>query len=579
MAGLEAVKEAVKGLVCRRILNYARGIQGKEPLKTSCNFVFLGPPGTGKTTVAKLFGQIIADLGYTENKDVTIKTAADFLGCWVGHSEDKTREILEETEGQVLIIDEAHMFYQGSEHGTDHSDTFRKGIVDTLVAHVDNEPGNSRCIILMGYPDRMKELYRNTNPGFQRRFPVEDAFIFDNYDDLALSQIFDIMLANDDIVVTANAKVIAMEVLRCERDRPNFGNGGVVRNLISRAQVSYGNRMRSLANDNKNSDVGAPLGSEETHQVVLEPQDFDPEYERGLLNKDFGFLLNTLVGFEYIINFFESYQRMAINMRRHGFDPREEIPFSFVFKGPPGTGNTTIARGLGSIYHSMGFLSTHKVLECSVTDLIGPGPCLIGKNVQNLLDRALGKVLFIDEAYRLGQTDMTGAVISNFAIEALGELVDCMTKRRYAHKLVVVLAGYENDMNDLMGMNEGLRSRFTEVLFLSIKPKECLDLLQMKLMEKKIRILQPKKGCEQQTAIRLFKKLSKTEAWANARDVETISKRVIRRVFSKEIPVGEELKISSEEIVAILKAFLQERNYQGHVDTSSDEENDLVEAF
>ncbi|KAM0251637.1 hypothetical protein ACHAQJ_008097 [Trichoderma viride] len=183
MAGLENIKEAVRELVHRQSINYARRIEGKEPLKTSCNYVFLSPPRTGKTTVATNFGQIIADLGHIESSEVAIKRPTDFLRQYVGHSEEQTKEILEETEGQVLIIDEAHMFYHSTEYGTDGSDVFRKGIVDTIVAHVDNEPGNNRYVILMGYPDRMKEFYRNTNPGFQRRFPLEDTFIFDNYDD------------------------------------------------------------------------------------------------------------------------------------------------------------------------------------------------------------------------------------------------------------------------------------------------------------------------------------------------------------------------------------------------------------
>ncbi|KUI59797.1 hypothetical protein VP1G_07038 [Cytospora mali] len=295
----------------------------------------------------------------TSKKDTTVVTIpnqcyylteSDFFGAkpMNFYEESEAWKKLEKmAEGKVPIIDEAHMFYHSSNYGTDGSDIFRKGIVDTIVAHVDNEPGNSRCIILMGYQDRMKEFYRNTNPGFQRRFPLEDAFVFDNYDDKALGQILKIMLDHDDIAATDDAKAVAMEILRRERDRPNFGNGGAVRNLLSRAQITYSKRMQRGAARNVHLGDTALPNEDERGQIILEPQDFDPEYDRGLRVKgDCSSLFDNLVGFQDIIATFRGYQKMAVNMRWHGLDPREEIPFSFVFKGPPGTGKTTTARFL-----------------------------------------------------------------------------------------------------------------------------------------------------------------------------------------------------------------------------------------
>lgn len=561
MAGMERVKETVRELVTRRHINYAREKEGKAPLKTTFNHVFLGPPGTGKTTVATLFGKIIAELGYIESSEVLVKKPTDFLGKYVGWSEDATKEILEETEGKVLIIDEAHMFYHGGEDGGDKSDIFRKGIVDTIVATVDNEPGNNRCIILMGYEERMKEFYRNTNPGFQRRFPLDTAFVFDDYDDKALAEIMDIMLTKDGITATEEAKAAGIEVLRRERDRPNFGNGGAVRNLISRAQVIYSKRLASQ--DKEKPERENDLASQEAriNHIELQPQDFDPEYDRGLrADKNFRSLFKDLVGFQDIIGTFEGYQRMTANMKQHGLDPRQEIPFSFVFKGPPGTGKTTTARALGEIYHSMGFLSTTEVIDCSVADLIS-GNGLTGKKVQNLLERGLGKVLFIDEAYRMGQRDLSGAFISRLAQEAVGELVDAMTKEKFAGKLVIVLAGYEKDMDGLMSTNEGMRGRFTEMVFPNMRPKDCLRLLQKKLEHRKIGILHPIASGKQSLdkVIGLFSKLSNTEAWANARDVESIAKIITRQVFMKELPEQGTLDITLEEIALVLKRLYQQR--------------------
>jgi AAA+ superfamily predicted ATPase len=142
-------------------------------------------------------------------------------------------------------------------------------------------------------------------------------------------------------------------------------------------------------------------------------------------------LFQSFVSFDDIIETFESYQRVAANTRARNLDPCEEIPFSFVFKGAPGTGKTTTARALGKMYHAMRFLSTTKVIDCSVTDLIGTGYGTTGPKVQNLLNKALGEVLFIDEAYRLWQGYRGCAFVTLFAYEAVGSLMDCMTKERF----------------------------------------------------------------------------------------------------------------------------------------------------
>jgi AAA+ superfamily predicted ATPase len=102
----------------------------------------------------------------------------------------------------------------------------------------------------------------------------------------------------------------------------------------------------------------------------------------------------------------------------------------------------------------MGILSSAEVVECSASDMVGQYVGHTGPKTQKLLEKALGKVLFIDEAYRLGE--------GHFAAEAVNELVDLITKPQFANKIVIILAGYDHDMNKLMAVNPGLSSRFPE---------------------------------------------------------------------------------------------------------------------
>ena len=114
------------------------------------------------------------------------------------------------------------------------------------------------------------------------------------------------------------------------------------------------------------------------------------------------------------------------------------------------------ARKLGQVYFDMGFLSSADVIECSASDLVGQYVGHTGPK------KALGKVLFIDEAYRLSQ--------GHFAQEAMDEIVDIMTKDKFMNKLVFILAGYD-DMNKLLRVNPGLASRFSEIYFSNMTPE------------------------------------------------------------------------------------------------------------
>jgi len=216
----------------------------------------------------------------------------------------------------------------------------------------------------------------------------------------------------------------------------------------------------------------------------------------------------------------------------------------------------------------MGFLSTDEVIDCSTTDLVGSWQGHTGPKVINQLERGLGKVLFIDEAYRLAPGGPETSSV-NYKNEAIGELVDAMTKPRYAGNMVIILAGYTEDMERLLRSNQGLRSRFpTHVTFPHMEPQSCLLLLKQQLSKLKIQIEIPSHlnpGDEKWKKIyRLIVKLSVTKGWANGRDIETLAKNIIAYVFMKVGKIGGDeevgtLAVSVDELVNFLKDMLRSR--------------------
>ena len=136
---------------------------------------------------------------------------------------------------------------------------------------------------------------------------------------------------------------------------------------------------------------------------------------------------------------------------------------------------------MGQVYYDLGFLSAVEVVECSASDLIGSYVGHTGPKTRGQLEKALGKVLFVDEAYRLAE--------GNFATEAVNELVDLLTKPTFMNKLVVVLAGYDDDIDRLISINPGLSSRFPkQIVFRNMNPQDCLMVLERSLQEQEIQV-------------------------------------------------------------------------------------------
>lgn len=328
MVGLKSVKESLKALVHRLQINYDRELAEKPVVDCPLNRIFLGNPGTGKTTVAKHYGQIMVDIGLLTDGEVVVKNPSDFIGEYLGESENITKRILASTRGKVLIIDEAYALSDSSDESNEHGcggNIYKTAIIDTLVANIQGGP--NECVLLLGYRDRMERMFQASNPGLTRRFPMSSAFEFDDFTDEELREILDLKLKDQGYTAPDAAKKIGMEVLSRARNHRNFGNAGEIDILLSRAKELQQGRLASC--------------TEEYDPFLLESQDFDADFERPTqaevrirdLFKDF-------VGANDLVEKLVSYSRIATNAKALDMDPRAQIPFSFLFRGPPGEQST-----------------------------------------------------------------------------------------------------------------------------------------------------------------------------------------------------------------------------------------------
>lgn len=195
------------------------------------HMLFLGNPGTGKTTVARLVGKMYHQMGLL-SKGHTVETCrTNLVGEYLGHTEKNTKEAIEEARGGVLFIDEAYTLIEG---GSDTKD-YGKEVINALLT-VLSEPNPDMIVILAGYEDKMKKLLKS-NPGLKDRFPLR--FHFEDYTADELSEIAHRILKSRDFVLTpeANLRLNSLIEKEAKQRDEHFGNGRWVHNLIEHGLI------------------------------------------------------------------------------------------------------------------------------------------------------------------------------------------------------------------------------------------------------------------------------------------------------------------------------------------------------
>lgn len=199
-----------------------RGVTRSNP--RTLHMVFTGNPGTGKTTVARLMGEVYRALGLLPTSNVLEVSRTDLVASYVGQTSPKTTKIVEQALGGVLFIDEAYQLNRGGEND------FGKEAIDTLVPLLENHRSDFVCIIA-GYTDEM-DAFLSTNPGLKSRFPN-----IIHFKDYTLDELFEIFMQNihsQGISLQPEAEALVIQLLEKESSEPDFGNARGVRNLVDR---------------------------------------------------------------------------------------------------------------------------------------------------------------------------------------------------------------------------------------------------------------------------------------------------------------------------------------------------------
>jgi hypothetical protein len=455
LVGLTGVKKEVTGLINLIKMAQTRERMGLPMPPMSRHLVFAGPPGTGKTTVARLYGTILAELGILAKGHMIEVARADLVGQHIGSTAIKTTEVVNKAIGGVLFIDEAYtLTAQSGGSGPD----FGQEAVDALMKIMEDQR-DSLVVIVAGYSELMQR-FLESNPGLASRFTR--TIEFPNYSVDELVTIFSGLVRKHYYELTDDGLQAVREYFERVPKDGTFGNGRVARKLFEAMVNNQASRLavQPPAKDSELSRLTArDLQAEIDALQVAAPSPL----AAGGIAGDPAAAIAASAGWRRLSGLAgQAAVRGAAGRRLmhlaqlastgHAIGPQANV----VIAGPRGSGRSEFAKLYAQTLSELDLVAVGQLVRCSVTrELRAQWPGQAESLVDAVFDDAVGGVLLV---HADGDWPMEPHAP---AVEVLGVLAEAA--QRHPAAPVMVLAGEPERLTSLWPLVPALRTSFAEM--------------------------------------------------------------------------------------------------------------------
>ena len=499
LIGMNNIKEQLREF--NSFLNLRKEIEkyGKKMPDFNLHMMFLGNAGTGKTTVARLVSKILYDMGYIkENKCVEVE-AKDLVAAYTGQTPIKTGRVINSALGGVLFIDEAYSLVQTTGNaGTE--------VINTLIKAMEDYKGDL-VVIFAGYTKEMREFIRS-NSGIESR--IGYTFEFADYTEDELYDIYKMKAEKIGFSINENAESKIREIIDFGKSRKNFGNGRYIdkilqKTLTKHADLNLDKEELFLLNENSIPTMEELLASSSGERKP-------DEVEK---------LFNEIIGMEKIkkeVISLGKYAQFRNKLAKISEKSLPDLRLHMVFTGDSGTGKTTMARKITEMLYNIGCIRVNKLVEVDRKDLVGEHIGQTAPKTEKVIESAIGGVLFIDEAYSLTNSDSG----NDYGQEVIATLIKAMED--YRDDLVVIFAGYTQEMKKFMNSNSGIASRIGyNFEFENYKADELFAIFKLKCDQYALEFSEEVKN----KVMEVFKYFSSVENFGNGRFVDKLLQEML----------------------------------------------------